>query len=321
MTDIRSITLSECAEILLSLDEPVVAMHVRPDGDTVGSAAALLGVFKELGKKASYICSDEIPDRLAFLLSDCERAEAGSGRAVVAIDIASPAQLGSLYETERVVLSIDHHERNTPYCNNYTVPGASSAGEVLYGIIEKLEELGKIKLTAKIAESLYAAISSDTGGFMFSNASADTYNAAARLISLGIDHAEINRRLFSSKSEGQIRAEGFAGANIATALSGKVSYLTVSKEERDRIGLPFEAFETAIDVVRSLKDTLVSFVIKETDKGEYKASLRSVGANVADIAARHGGGGHIRAAGCAVKADSIEGAKDILLCELEEILG
>ena len=78
-----------------------------------------------------------------------------------------------------------------------------------------------------------------------------------------------------------------------------------------------EHFETAIDIVRSVIGVEISFVIKETDKGEYKVSLRSTGADVARISASFGGGGHIRAAGCTVMAENITAAANTVLEKIE----
>ena len=228
--------------------------------------------------------------------------------------------MGEIYEKQIPVLSIDHHKVNTPYCDNYTLPDSSSAGETLYRVVEELEAMGRLTLTQPIAQRLYAAIASDTGGFVFSNATESTYRIAARLVSVGIDHAEINRRLFHSKSEEQIRAEGYAALNLKTAKNGLITYLVLSKSERDAIALPFGAFETAIDVVRGLRGSEIAFVLKETDDGKFKASIRSVSENVAEIAARHSGGGHVRAAGCTIEAENIEKASEILLSELTELI-
>ncbi len=319
MCDFKSLTLSECADALLATQRPLVVMHLRPDGDTVGSAAALCKIFEKLGKKVFYTCADPIPERLAFLAKGLLYTENYENLEPISIDVASPAQLGELYEKLNVKLTIDHHAINTPYAPNYTLADASSAGEVLYNIVCELEERGVLSLDSEIAALLYASISSDTGGFIFSSAKEKTYLAAARLVSFGIDHAEINRLLFHSKPEEQLRAEGYVATKIETAENGKTAYAIISKDERERIGLPFSAFECAIDVVRTLMGISCSFVIKETDKGEFKASLRSTGKNVAEIAARHGGGGHIRAAGCTVKANSAKEAAEILLKELTDI--
>ncbi len=318
MVEFKSLTLSECADIILATEMPLVVMHVRPDGDTVGSGAALCKIFERLGKKPFYTCADPIPERLAFLTEGLSYTEDYTGLEPISIDVASPTQMGGLFEKLTVKLTIDHHAVNTPYAPNYTLKDASSAGEVLYNIACELERRGVMKLDGEIASLLYASISSDTGGFIFSSAREKTYLAAARLISLGIDHAEINRLLFHSKPEDQLRAEGYVASRIKTAEGGRIAYVTVKRSEREDIGLPFSAFECAIDIVRTLAGIDVAFVIKETDDGKFKASLRSTGKNVAETAARHGGGGHIRAAGCTVVAESIDEAAEILLSELTE---
>ncbi len=316
MADTRALTLAECTDILLSLKKPLVVMHQRPDGDTVGSGAALCKIFERLGREAVYTSADPIPERLSHLVEGLRRVDDFEGLDAVSIDVASPSQLGDIADRLDVLLMIDHHAKSTPYAPHYTLPDLSSAGEVLYNIVLELERRGLLTLDKEIAALLYAAISSDTGGFIFSSAKESTHLAAARLISLGIDHAEINRRLFHSKPIEQLRAEGFVATKIKTAGGGKLAYATITKAERDEISLPFSAFECAIDIVRTLLGAECAFVIKETDKGEFKASLRSTGKNVAEIAASHGGGGHIRAAGCTVSAKDIDEAAEILLAEL-----
>ena len=216
----------------------------------------------------------------------------------------------------RAALMIDHHEVGVPFADNFIIGGASSAGEVVMQVAEELEKMGRITLEPKLAYPLYAAISSDTGCFRYSNATPDTMRRGATLIETGIDAEEINHRLFNSKSQRQIRAEGFVSEKIVTKYSGRVAYATVTRRERERLGVLMEHLETAIDVVRSVEMVEISFALKETDKGEFKASLRSTGADVATICARFGGGGHIKAAGCTVPGRSIEEATRKLLSEI-----
>lgn len=316
MADFKALTLDECVDELLKIEKPIVVMHVRPDGDTVGSGAALCRIFERLNKKVYYTSQDIIPERLSFLTKGLTRVDEYEGLEAVSIDVASPAQLGDIIQRLNIKLMIDHHAVGTPFAPHYTDASASSAGEVLYNIACRLEERGLITIDKQIAALLYAAISSDTGGFIFSSAKKDTYLAAARLISFDINHAEINRLLFHSKPELQLRAEGYVATKIKTADGGKIAYAVITKAERDKMGLPFTSFECAIDVVRTLMGAICSFVVKETDDGKFKASLRSTGKNVAEIAATHGGGGHIRAAGCTVEAKSAEEAAKILLSAL-----
>ncbi len=319
MTEFKALSLSECIERLLSLERPLVVMHVRPDGDTVGSGAGLCRIFEALGRQAAYISGDKIPERLAFLVEGLTATQNTSGYECVSIDVPSPSQLGPL-SGENIEFMIDHHEISTPFAPHYTIKGASSAGEVLYGIARELERMGLISITPEIAAPIYAAIASDTGGFAYSSATPETYRVAAELIECGIDHANINHRLFSSKPRAQLCAEGLVASKIMTAKKGKIAYATITKAERDALGIAAEHFETAIDVVRSLMGAVLSFVVKETDSGEYKASLRSTDKNVALVAKKFSGGGHNLAAGCTPKADTIEQARDLILSELSTLL-
>lgn len=316
MSDYVSLSARECAERLLAAEHPVVVMHVRPDGDTVGTAAALMALFHKLGKAPVYACSDPIPERLEFLLRDFREAykyELGDSD-IVTVDVPTKEQIGELYDYfPGVYLMIDHHEVGCPFADNYVIPAASSAGEVLMTVLEELVAMGKLDITEDIASHLYAAISSDTGCFRYSNVTPETLRRSAVLIECGVDYASINHKLFNSKTPKQIRAEGFVADRIKTAFGGRVAYATVSKRDRHSQGATLEHFETAIDVVRSVEFVEISFVIKEMDNGEFKASLRSTGKDVAAIAKQFSGGGHVRASGCTVPASSIGGAADILL--------
>ncbi len=311
-SNVYPISLVECADRLLAVSSAVVVTHIRPDGDTLGTSVALCKILEALGKSAELLPADDVPERLAFLTEGVKIAEGVEGKSVIACDVASPSQLGALFEKlPSVYLTIDHHEVSTPFSPHYTVGGSSSAGEVLFGVARELISRGLLTLTPDIAYPLYAAISSDSGGFVFSSANADTYRAAAELIEVGIDHADINRRLFHTKSEEQIRAEGFIAQNLVSV--GNITYAAITLADRERLSLSGEHFETAIDVVRSLMGTEIAFTLKELEVGKYRVSLRSTGFNVARIAASFSGGGHARAAGCTVEAKCPEAAAKMII--------
>ena len=319
MGEYKKLTAKECAERMLEIGSPLVLMHARPDGDTVGAGIALCEIFKALGKDPVYLSEDAIPKRLEFLTVENTLATAVEGKDVIAVDIASPKQAGNILEKiPTPLLMIDHHEIGIPFADFYTVPGLSSAGEAVLNVALELEKMGKINITKKIAYPIYAAISSDTACFRYSSANDRTYEKAALLINTGIDFSDINHKLFNCKSPEQVRAEGFVASKIKTAFSGKLAYAEISLAERRMLNIDFEFFETAVDVVRSLMGVEIAFVIKETDSGEFRASLRSTGANVAKIASQLDGGGHVRAAGCSPKGKSVEEASRIILDLIEK---
>lgn len=322
-TDYKRLTASACAERILEIKNPIIFIHVRPDGDAVGSAAALSLIFRQLGYDAPIKSADKIPARLSFILERTGTAVADTveGYTPVSIDTASVSQLGALYDEENLpALMIDHHAVGEQYADGYITPDASSAAEALFDIAHELESMGKIKFSNDIAYAIYTAMSSDTGCFAYSNATPKTHRYAAMLIEHGIDAADINQKLFHSKTKEQIKAEGYISTKLRLALDGRISYATLSYKELKSLDLEAEHFDTAIDVARSVFGAEIAFVIKETEPGKYKASLRSTGADVSKVAAKFGGGGHVRAAGCSPEADSIKEACEIIISEASAAL-
>ena len=176
MIEYKKLTARECAERLLEIKNPLVLMHARPDGDTVGAGIALCEVFKALGKSPVYISEDNVPKRLEFITRGNEIAGTFEGKEVVAVDIAAPKQAGKILEAlPKPTLMIDHHEVGIPFADYYTEKGLSSAGEVVLNVVLELEKMGKITLTQKIAYPIYAAMSSDTACFRYSSANDKTY--------------------------------------------------------------------------------------------------------------------------------------------------
>lgn len=318
----KNLSAREYATRLLEIKNPLVIPHVRPDGDAVGTAAALCLIFQSLGICAKILSQDKIPDRLKFILdyTGVEISSESEGYAALTVDVASPSQLGSLYNEEKLpALMLDHHKVGEQFADYYIIPEASSAGEVLFDIVEVLEDMGKIQLDKKLAFALYCAISSDTGRFAYSNTTAKTHRCVSRLIECGIDTSDINRRLFETKSKEQIKAEGFVASRIMSDFDGRVTYATLTLQDKKRLGLEDEHFETAIDIVRSLRGARVSFFAREIERNKYKLSLRSIELDVAKIASRFGGGGHTRAAGCTVEAPGIKALIRIVLDELSTV--
>ena len=325
MSEFQKISLEECAERLLAMERPQIVMHVHPDGDTVGSAAALARALLSIGKEPILLCGDPIPERLCFLTEGLTVGTPEKGRETLAVDVASPAQLGPLREilTGELAprLQIDHHERGERFADTLIAPDAAAAGEIVFALLTYLEEAGKIpSLSKETLTCLYASISSDTGGFRFANTTADTHRIAASLHERGVDAAAINRLLFASHSESELRAEAMVISSIRTECDGALAYAAITLSMREKEGLPLDAFETAVDIVRSLRTAKIAAVLKESKAQSFKVSLRANQADVASVAAQFGGGGHKLAAGCTIKAENAEKAWEMLAPYLKKAL-
>lgn len=298
---------------LLSRDRICIYMHRSPDGDTLGSALALEKVLKNAGKRVCIACSDIVPRRLHFITDGVSAFEPAFEPLVkVSIDVASEKLLGERYENEASTFDfcIDHHYTNTHYAKKTVVcPEASSTGEVLFML---LEQTGT-PIDGKTAEYLYTAIAFDTGCFKFSNVRPQTHIAAAKLLSFGIDSADINRKLFDVAPMKQLLLEKTVIDNIRVYLDGKVSLCCITQDMLKGLGLEDSETDGMTNVVRRLEGSVVSVTMRQLSDGTIRVSLRSeCDFNVADVAAAFGGGGHVRAAGCSVSGEPAEAIDRII---------
>lgn len=294
------------AEIIATLSKPhptLVLCHVRPDADALGSAMALSLWLQKKGSCARVVCANEIPERLRFLCEGVQESillsavPAGFENArVITVDTASPAQLGDLWEIfkDRISLMIDHHERGTRYADGWVV-GCAATGEMIYDLIADSGE----DMTGKCSELLYAAISSDTGGFRYSNTTPGTHLRAAVLLESGLDAARINHLLLEVKSPKLLLAEAEGVKHLHLYNEGKIAILVFPYVCKRDLALEDEHLETLVDVARRVSGVEIAAAIRQpSEESVFRLSTRaSVDFDVSAVCATFGGGGHPRAAG------------------------
>ena len=307
----------------------IIVGHSHPDGDCVGSAVALAALIEALGGKAQIIFPETAPRRLEFILDG--RSELDSlpenldGVQIVCVDLASPVQMASLREAieNRAYLRIDHHDVSTPYAaNEFVDASAAATAEIIFELYLQAKSSACLrKLPENGLAPIYAAISSDTGCFKYANVTPKTHVAAAALIESGVNAADINRLLFDTKDENQLKAEGIALSHIQTFADGRISGVAIELSDYEN-GLNIKDFETAIDFARSVRGAKCAVSVKASPTvGTFRASLRANdNTDVSKIAAHFGGGGHIRAAGCSVEASSAKEALCMIVKEIEKVL-
>ena len=257
---------AEILERLHAMHAPAVLVHRSPDGDAIGSAVATVRYLRARGIAATLLLPDGLPERLAFLAEDVSLCE-GSPREIVSVDVASLAQAGvaaSAVAAAECVISIDHHATSTPFAPHYTCADASATGEILYDLFS---EGGRLPLPLSLATPLYAAIASDTGGFRFRNAGAAAHRAAAALLEAGVDAADISRRLFELRTDGELAAMAYAATAAVSCFGGRVSVLTVPVTLPATLGCAESDFDAVIDTVRARHGVEIAAVIRAARAG------------------------------------------------------
>ncbi|MCH5183616.1 MAG: DHH family phosphoesterase [Oscillospiraceae bacterium] len=316
----QRIHVAEAAAFFREHDRFLIFTHNTPDADTIGSACALVRALRKLGKQADAFNREGVPARLAFLqpetvfqpeLPDLE------GRTPISVDVASPRMLSMPESAFTFALAIDHHEISTVPCEKlYLEESFPAAGEMVYLL---LKELG-VPMDTDIATALYAAISSDSGGFRFSSTRPDTMRNAAELMETGIDFAKINRLLFDTKQPAEVAIERLGYEKLELHYDGRFALVAVTQEDLSSAGATDQDCEQLKHLPRQIAGVQVSAVIRP--KGaEIKCSLRSnEEINVAALAAEFGGGGHFHAAGFSVPGSTVDAVKQTLLEKIEDKL-
>ncbi len=294
------ITLEQAASFLLDAQDVLVLCHRYPDGDTLGSAYALVRALQQLGKRAGIACSHE-PGRMYRFLETAIERQSFEPRCVVAVDVAAPSMLGEPVRSkwgERVDLCLDHHASRQEFARmTYVEPDVGAAAEV---ILRLLPLLG-VAPDREMAACLYTALVTDTRGFRTASTSPRTLRMAAGLLETGIDGAGICRRVLDVKSRGFFRLQGHALRELRFSCGGRCAVLTVTRELMERYGVRDDETEGLPPLARRVEGVLAGVTLREKENGDFRVSVRTAPQlDAAAICAVFGGGGHHAAAGCTI---------------------
>lgn len=302
---------------------PEVALfsHVSPDGDCLGSMLALGLALKKLGKKVFLYNPDAVPHNLDFL-PGAEKVQNELPhplpRTLCFVDCTDLRRVNldpSQLPEHTVILNIDHHISNLNFGTiNWVKPGASASGEIVMNLIQ---ELG-VSLDQEIATNLYTAIVTDTGSFQYSNTTAKTHRQAADLMESGIDFLHIHHCIFDQKPLAQVELLRRGLTELKLYAEGQLAVMTLHQEDFEEAGATEGLSEGVINNARSIEGVEVAVLFKEIEPQKIRIGFRSnLWFNVNELAARFGGGGHKRAAGCTMET-SLDEAKRSVIKAIEE---
>lgn len=311
--------MQPAALLLQERDKILILSHASPDGDTLGSACALMHGLIAMGKTVFFQCGDEIDKKFAYLFEGLELS-AGEPDTIVSVDVADKNLLGTLRETyeNRIDLAIDHHASHVPFAKETLLrPECGANTEIIYGL---LVELG-VSITPAIADCIYTGLSTDTGCFRFSNVTPETHRIAAAMMEYGARAAEINKVMFDTKSRAQTDAEAKAMLSIEYYHSGRCALISVTREMMLQSGVTDTELDAIVARPRQIAGVLIGVTLKEKTDGHFKASVRTNGPADASAVCKYlGGGGHKGAAGCSIRGPLAD-AKMKILAACEAHLG
>ncbi len=290
-------------EALRAADRILIAGHVGPDGDALGSMLGMAHAARKAGKQAwasfgepfvlqsqfgyldqsPLVSPGELPDDIDLF---------------VAVDTAAADRLGSIApaaSAAELVLVIDHHRSNSGFGDVvYVDPDAAATTQLVYHV---LVELGW-PIDQACATALYTGLVTDTGRFQYSSTSADVHEVAAALLDIGVPHDLIGQRLFEEASFSYYQVVAAVMDRAVLDAEHSLVWSVLFQDDIRQAGVPYEETDALIDLVRIAREADVACLLKEIDSNVFKGSLRSRGrVDVSAVAQELGGGGHHNAAG------------------------
>ncbi len=317
-------------EIIACLREKnsfLIAAHVHPEGDSIGSQLAMANWLESMGKTVRIINSDSVPKNLMFLndaarieLYDDVRGQNIEFDAAIVLDCPVLDRVGAVAEVikDKFIISIDHHVSNDGFGTVRWIDGkASSVGEMIYDLCQQAgDELDDLR-----ALYIYVAIMTDTGSFHYSNTTVKTHQIASELLSYRVNPTQVYEYIYETKSFDALKLLADVLCDLQRTEDGKFVWFKVTNQMLSRNRLPREATDDFIDFVRMVEGSEVVAFLKELETpGQVKVSLRSKsGIDVNKVAQEFGGGGHFAASGCLLKMTMAE-AEELIVAAVKKAI-
>ncbi|MDB5325102.1 MAG: exopolyphosphatase-like enzyme [Phycisphaerales bacterium] len=293
----------------------LVTTHVRPDGDALGSTAAMVLGLKHKGIAADVLLLSHLPTKYAFVYREADiawmDAEAGFPAdfslagydALLVIDTGTWSQLPGLKPYVEAFtgrkLVIDHHLTQEDWADRkLVVTAAGAAGEIIGELLEQWQ----VPMSRAIAESLYTALVSDTGWFQYSNTRPFTLRLAAQLLEAGVDADRLYQRLYQNERPERVLLQARAMQSLELLENSRVSLILISRDDLAATNATTNDTEGLINLPLQVKSVAVSVLLSDPPEGgAIRCSFRSKGQmDCSAFAQQFGGGGHARAAGAKI---------------------
>jgi bifunctional oligoribonuclease and PAP phosphatase NrnA len=317
------------AESLKGVATVAVTTHINADGDAAGSVAAMARLLPQLGPKPVIVNPTPWPSVFAFLKNGLDdRTGSGaealrSAGALVSLDVSDVKRLGSLAGAARALpgarIVIDHHVPTDEPAGDIVLADTSACatGELLYDLALELE----LDVDVQIAEALYTAILTDTGGFRYSNTTPRAHAIAAQLIACGVDPELTFRRIYASLPPGRLQLLRDALDTLGVDGTFGLAWVSVTNEAMDRYGVSSDDLDGIVEHPRSVAGTRVALFFRDLGYGKVKVSFRSTGdVDVNALARQFGGGGHEKASGALITG-TLDDVRDRVVQAARDFMG
>lgn len=307
----------------------LLTTHIRPDGDACGCIRAMADVLTQLGKTPQMLFMSPLAswyeslfdEKPPVLGNDIKQEDLANVYAdvdlVIIVDTNSKVQLPGfadwLCASGKKILVIDHHITGDHLGDVEVIDtGAAAAGEIVFDLIR----YAGWPVDIRIAESIFIALSTDTGWFKYSNADSRIFHTAAQLIEAGVNPNVIYQRMYQSFTPARLRLMTRMLEHLELHDDGRIATQYILRRDFDETGASGPDSENLIDECQRIGSVEAAALLIELADGGFRCSLRSKGrVDVRVIAQQHGGGGHTLASGVNIN-DTLENIVAMIVREI-----
>jgi phosphoesterase RecJ-like protein len=304
-------------------NEFLIISHVNPDGDATSSSCAIAWLLSKLGKTYTIANMDRFPQRFSYIKGydklltyhDLEKLPLFTN--VIAVDCADFNRFGELnlrFDSSVTLVNIDHHATNIGYGHlNLIDTSAAATAQIIYEWIKYFE----VPFDENIAKCIYTGLLTDTGGFRYQNTTPKVLAIASELLSFGVNPTDIARISLETITTSHVAMLQRALQTLVIHPSGKIAHVVCSLEALQHTSATADDLDGIVRYPVNIQGVEVGILFKQLSDYSFKVSFRSNDwVDVARIASRFGGGGHVRAAGCTIEG-SLDNVVDLVIQAVE----
>jgi len=321
----RTHTTAEVLDRMQRCSRILITGHRNPDGDCLGSAVGFAELANKLGIETTIIFRDPLPFGLRELpgVETVRVAESLPQDFPSTYDLVATMECPGLDRTgfddlhRLPILNIDHHKANDRFGElNFLDEESPAAGEMVWRLFEE----APVQPSPQAATALFAALSTDTGDFRYSNATGRAFRTAAEMVEWGADPTLVSELVHERRSLASVRLLAEALSTLELHSENRLALIEVGPEAFARAEAQGPDTDQIVNLPRSIAGVEIVAFLKQTNSGAVRISLRSRGTtDVRSVAASFGGGGHTNAAGCSIDGN-LGTARDVLLPKLKSLL-
>ena len=294
-------------KVCKSAKNVAISGHINPDYDALGSCLSLQKILEQNNIRADIILEKPLENFFEYLDKNYNFVIQPNKKydVLITVDTAElkliPENVLDIRENAKVTFNIDHHQSNKNYAKfNYVEGETSSACEALFYLFKKY-----FVLDEELASLFYIGIYADTGGFVYSNTKAKTFNCLAELISTGINADALLLQFFRGKTLIEFEMTRRAFNSVQFYFDNKIAVSVLRYKDFQENNASLNDGKFIISYLQTIKGVQVAICVSEPQQNDFHVSLRTASdnVNVSEIAESFGGGGHIKASGLTLKGD------------------